>query len=75
VALVAAAATVGWMIGRAIVDRHENRAIRIENASRDRRMAVAALRTKLGRQPTLAEQKQITEAYNHRLRLIEGGLG
>lgn len=84
VALVAAAATVGWLIGQAINDRHENRQIREGNAARDRRTALAELRKKLGRPLgwggypsgiSPAEQAEITKAYNHRMKLIRGGLG
>jgi hypothetical protein len=75
VAAVIAAAAVGWLIGQAINDRGEAKAIRIENANRDRRQAVAAMREKLGRQPTLMEQAEITAGWRHRLRLIESGLG
>lgn len=73
---VVAAAALGWLIGQDVRRSlsGENKELRIEQINRDRRYAVAAMREKLGRQPTLDEQRPITEAYNKRLRLIrEGG--
>lgn len=73
-AAVAAAALVGWTIGSTIRDAGELKEQRRANAGIDRQHAVAALRETLGRQPTLEEQRPITDAYNRRLTLIATGL-
>lgn len=74
-AAIIAAAAVGWLIGQDIrrsIDGTST-AVRIENTNRDRRHAVAALRERLGRQPTLAEQAPITAAWKSRIAAIKQG--
>lgn len=74
--LLTAGAIAGWLIGQDIARSlsGENREEREVAAALDRVHAVARLRQQLGRQPTLEEQKIITDAYNRRLKLIRQGL-
>jgi len=70
VAAVAVAGALGWFIGQALLNSGADREQQRADLAVNRIHARLALQQKLGRMPTLAEQKPITDEYNNRLKLL-----